>query len=244
MNTEKTRALVLTTVPYSDSKAVVTLLTRERGRIAVMSAVGAGKTARMRQARLMPLSLIETDLPVRAGAGLPTLRQFSLLTVWRRLYMHPVRSALALFMAEFLGRMCQDAAPDPALWEFAVGATRILDSAPAERLANFHLSFLISLLPLAGIQPDTSSWREGRWFDMRGGVFGDFPPRHPDRLSPEESETMMAFLRMNFYNAPRYRLTRLQRRQVLETLLRYYAIHFPGTASMRCPEVLTEVFDA
>lgn len=242
MKSEKIQALVLTTVPHSDTREVVSLLTRDHGRVSAVSAVGAGKSARMRAARLMPLSLIETDMTLRTAKGMPTLRQFGLLTVWRRMYMHPVRSSLALFTAEFLGRLCREAAPDRELWDFAVKATRLLDTAPVERLANFHIVLLVSLLSFTGIHPDTGSWQPGRFFDMRDGVFRDFPPAHPDRLSAEEAEVMIRILRINFYNAHLYRFTRAERARVLELLLRYYAIHFPGTASLKSPDVLGAVF--
>lgn len=242
MKSEKIQALVLTTVPHSDTREVVSLLTRDHGRISAISAVGSGKSARMRAARLLPLSLIETDMTLRTSGGMPTLRQFGLITVWRRLYMHPVRSSLALFTAEFLGRLCREAAPDSYLWDFAVQATRLLDTAPVERLGNFHIALLISLLPFAGIQPDSGSWLPGRYFDMREGVFRDFPPPHPDRLDASEAEVMMRLLRINFYNSHLFRFTRAQRARVLELLLRYYAIHFPGTSSLKSPEVLADVF--
>ena len=242
MKIEKIQALVLTSVPHSDTREVVSLLTRDHGRLSVVSAVGNGKSARMRAARLLPLSLIETDMSIGNSKGLPTLRQFGLMTVWRRLYMHPVRSALALFSAEFLGRLCREAAPDRNLWDFAVQATRLLDTAPVPRLANFNLAFLVSLLSFTGIHPDVSSWMPGRYFDMREGVFRDFPPSHPDRLNPQESEVMIRLLRINFYNAHLFRFTRAQRGEVLELMLRYYAIHFPGTSSLKSPDILADVF--
>lgn len=241
--TEKIQALVLGTVRHSDRYDVVTLFTRTRGRIGVLSSAGGGRAGRLRNARLQPLSLIETDLTLRgSGGGLPALRAFSPIEVWHNLYFNPVRSSVGLFAVEFLGRLLRDSAPDPGVWRAVVEWVAWLDRAPVDSLSNWHVWLLVSLLGMTGIRPDTGSWRPGRWLDMREGVWRDFPPSHGDRLDPEESEVAVKVLRMTARTAGCYRFGREGRRAVVDVLLRYYAVHFPGVAGLRSPDILAEVF--
>lgn len=239
---EKIQAIVLGTVRHSDRYNVVTLYTRSRGRMAVLSPAGAGRAARMRNARLQLMSVIEADIDIRNGRDLPRLGQFALSSVWREICFHPVKSSLAMFAAEFLGRLLRDSAPDEAMWDYVVSALRVVDASPVARLGNWHIALLVSLLGFSGIMPDPSTWDEGRWLDMREGRFTPFPPPHTDRLDPPYASIAYTLLRMNFLNAPHYKFTRAERHEVTDRLLRYFAIHFPGVANLRSPEILAEIF--
>ena len=39
-----------------------------------------------------------------------------------------------------------------------------------------------------------------------------------------------------------YRFNGTERRQLLDRILRYYAIHFPGLSGLKSPDILSEVF--
>ncbi|MDE7159336.1 MAG: recombination protein O N-terminal domain-containing protein [Muribaculaceae bacterium] len=240
---EKIQGIVLGTVRHSDRHNVVTLYTRSRGRMAVLSAAGTGRTARMRNARLQPMAVIEADIDIRSGRDLPRLGQFAPVRVWREIYFHPVKSSLAMFAAEFLGRLMRDSAPDGVMWDYVLSALGVLDAAPAARLANWHIALLVSLLGFSGIMPDPDTWEPGRWLDMREGRFTAFPPPHADRLDPEGAAVAFSLERMDFLNAPRFRFSREERREVTRQLLRYFSVHFPGVANLRSPEILGEIFD-
>ena len=73
MAIEKIRGIVIDVIKHNDRHNVVTLFTRDRGRIAFLSPVGSGKSARMRNARLLPLSVIETDVNMRQNRELQLL---------------------------------------------------------------------------------------------------------------------------------------------------------------------------
>lgn len=240
--TEKIQAIVLGTVRHTDRHNVVTLYTRTRGRMAVLSPSGAGRSARMRNARLQPMSVIETDIDIRNGRDLPRLGQFAPVCVWREICFNPVKSSLAMFAAEFLGRLMRDSSPDAATWDYIYSALQVLDASPASRLANWHIALLVSLLGFSGIMPDPSTWEPGRWLDMREGRFTVFPPSHADRLEPGYAAAARTLMRMDFFNAPRYRFSRAERREATSMLLRYFSIHFPGVANLRSPEILGEIF--
>lgn len=241
MAIEKITGIVTDVLKYSDRHNVVTLFTRERGRVAVLSAAGNSKTARVRNASLMPLSVISSDVNFSASRELQYLGTFQREKLWKDMYFNPVKSAICLFLAEFLNTYVRQSGPDDALWDFCIRAIESLDNAGAG-LANYHLAFLIEFLVYAGIRPDLSEYRADSWFDMRGGTMTALPPAHRDSVAPGRVMLLPLLARMNLRTARYFRFNGAQRRELLEWLLRYYSLHFPGMAGLRSPEILGEVF--
>lgn len=238
--TEKFTGLVLDVRRHTDRHNVVTLFTRERGRLAFLSAAGSSRTARMRQARLQPLAAIEGDFRFKGTAELQALGAFSLHNVWTDLYFNPAKQMTVMFLSEFLNRLVRASMPDEAMWDYVHGSLSLLDRLESG-VADFHVAFLTSLLPFAGIQPDAGAWQEGKVFDMQAGTFTDRVPPHSDFLAGEEARMASVLARADFSNIRALRLTRTTRAGVLEQLLRYYGLHFPGTARLRSVAVLREL---
>lgn len=241
MAIEKILGVVTDVVRHSDRHNVVTLYTRSQGRVALLSSAGNGKTARLRNASLMPLSVISADVNFNPTRELQFLGKFTREVLWKDLYFNPVKSAIGMFLAEFLNAYLRQSAPDPHLWDFIVASVSRLDGM-RRGLANFHLAFLIDFLGPAGIRPDLSEWRGDAWFDMRGGAMTIFPPGHRDSMPPSEAAVLPLLARMSLRTAPLFRLNAVQRRRLLQGLLHYYSLHFPGLSGLRSPAVLAEVF--
>lgn len=239
---EKLQGIVLGVVKHSDRHNIVTLFTRERGRMAFLSPAGSGRNARLRNARLMPLNVIETDARVNPAKELVLLGQFSVTTVRKSLYFSPVKQALTLFLKEFLEKILRSSAPDPALYAFLTRAIDIIDLTPDGQAANLHIAFLVNLLYPIGILPNTEDWQPGDWFDMRGGELTPLKPLHNDVLRPSEAAFLPKLMRMTMRNAACFRFCAEERRRILNLLIRYYSIHFPGLSSLKSLDVLAEVY--
>lgn len=241
MALEKIRGIVIDSVKHNDRHNVITLYTRERGRMSFISSTGTGKRSRMRNARLLPLSVIETEVNVKGNRDLHLLGTIYPLEVWRDLYFNPIKSAITLFLSEFLNRYLRDASPDPVTWDYILYSLRALDKA-TKGLANFHIWFLIGFLEMAGISPDLSDLEPGDWFDMRAGIPVANSPTHRDSLTPAETVLLPLLSRISLTNLHKFRFTGSDRRNLLERLLHYYAVHYPGLSSLKSPDILTEVF--
>lgn len=239
MALERITGLVIDIIRYSDRHNVVTMYTRERGRMSFLSNVGTGKAARMRNSRLRPLSVVATDVDIRGNRELQRLGAVTPVILWQELYFNPVKVSIVMFLSEFLNTYLRQSDADTALWDFVV---RSLEGLDCERksVANRHLAFLIGLLPHAGIQPDLSG--DGRWFDMREGVVTDFIPLHHDMVTGDELRALKVIARMTAANCGRFRFNAPQRRRLLTGLLQYYSIHFPGLSNLKSPSILAETF--
>lgn len=102
MASEKITGIVTDMIRHNDRHNVVTLFTRSRGRMSFLSPAGTGRTAAMRRAGLQLLSLVEAEVNVRGDRDLQLLGRFSSPHVWSDIYFNPVKSAVAMFLAEFI----------------------------------------------------------------------------------------------------------------------------------------------
>lgn len=241
MPIERITGIVTDIVRHNDRHNIVTLFTRTRGRVSFLSSAGQGKTGRARNARLQLLAIVESDVNFRENKSLQTLSTISTPVIWRDIYFNPVKSAMVMFISEFLNRYLRDASPEPLLWDYVARSLAILDSQRG-RCGNFHLSFLIGFLQFAGITPDTHDYEAGDIFDMQAGQMVAYRPGHNNFLPPDETSFLPKLLRMNFANDRFFRFRSGERRIILSKLLQYYAVHFPGMANLRSPEILAEVF--
>lgn len=239
MGIERVTGLVIGTVRHSDRHNIVTLYTRERGRMSFLSNVGTGKASRMRNTRLQPLAVVTADVNIKANSELQRLGNVAPAMLWRDLYFNPVKASIVMFLSEFLNSFLRQSGADAAMWDFIVRSLYDLDNENGS-VANRHLAFLIGLLPHAGIQPDLSG--RGEWFDMRDGVIADFMPSHHDVVAGDELMALRRIIRMTAANCRRFRFNAQQRRVLLSGLIHYYSIHFPGLANLKSPSILAETF--
>lgn len=239
--TEKFTGIVIDITRHTDKHNIVTLFTRSRGRVSFLSPASGGKTGKLRHARLQPLAVIEGDIRFKQNSELQRLGTFSLHTVYTDLYFNPVKQMLAMFLSEFLNRLLRASMPDEAMWDYVYESIRYLD-AMDRHLADFHIVFMASLLPFAGIQPDPTDFREGYFLDMQAGVFTSTRPLHRDYLQGEDARLAALLCRINFSNFKVLRLTSEIRMRILERILHYYSLHFPGTGNLKSLSVIHEVF--
>lgn len=241
MSLEKITGIVTDVIKHSDRHNVITLFTRSHGRIPFLSAAGNGRSARIRNASLMPLSVISADINLNSNRELQFLGKFQRVFLWKDLYFNPYKSAMAMFLSEFINNYVRNSGSDPALWDFILEAVSHLDKIQ-DGIANFHLAFLIEFSKYVGVRPDLSDFRPDAMFDMRGGTVSILPPAHRDFLTIEQTSRLPLLMRMNLRTAPLFRFNASQRRELLALLLRYYGLHFPGLSNLKTPSVLAEVF--
>lgn len=239
---DKISGIILNVRKYNDSNSIVTLYTREHGTLSFITPLGTGKGSNARRSKLMPLSVISTELKYKPGRELQRLGSFSNTEIWRDIYFEPMKRALVLFISEFLYRLLTASLPDRALFDFLIKSLRFLDNM-TDRVSDFHIPFLVSVLSFSGIQPDVSGWKEGHVFDFASGSFVEPTAAQGPVIEKEQAKIVATIARINFSNMKCLRLTSANRRQILYSILNYYSYHFPGLGSLKSPEILREIFE-
>lgn len=238
---EKLSGIVLHVLRYSDKNSIVHILTDKCGRMAFMLPQGNTKNARMRNAMIMPLSIIEFEAKILPGRDLHTFRDARPITTLANIYADPSKNAIAMFISELLSRSIQESEENTGLFRFIATSIELLDSLEAG-VANFHIWFLYNLGAFLGIQPDVESFREGYWFDMANGTFTRECPSHQHRLSPTDAPIIVLLSRMTSRNLHHFRFSRTQRGEILDIALNYYRLHNTMVGNLRSPDILKQLF--
>lgn len=234
--------IALRTVRHTDRNSILTAYSLECGRIAFAIPAGAGREASRRRAMLMPLSIVECVADIRPGRDIHIMHEPRAVVPLSSLRVNPIKSSLAMFVAEFLGIALRDGPPDSSLYKFIAHSITILETLPSAGLANYHLWFLCAIGQFMGIAPDASTYRQGMIFDMIDGSFRLTPPLHRHFLSPDETAAAAALLRITPANMHLYRMTRAQRNEILDRILQYYSLHDAGMTSLRGLDILRSLF--
>ena len=239
---EKTRAIVLHVMKYSDKNSIARVYSDTRGRMSLLLPQGVTRAARARNAMFMPLSMVECEVGIVAGRELYSFKDCRCVVPLAGLYADPAKSAVAMFISELLSRCIQESERNKPLFDYIAASVRLLDSMD-RGVANFHICFLYHLGAFLGIQPDTATYRTGYWFDMENGIFTQSHPAHSHVLAPREAAVMMLLARMTFANLHHFRFNHVQRNEILDIALDYYKLHNSTLGSMRSPDILRQVFE-
>lgn len=145
----KLEGVVLRVVDFGDSDRIVTLLTRERGKLGAF-ARGARASRRRFAGLLEPFTLLALDLNDRRG-DLLGLEAASALRAHGGIRTDLARIAVAGYAAELAGALVRDAEPHPELFDLLTAFLGMLDQAPARPAAL--RAFELGALAAAGYMP-------------------------------------------------------------------------------------------
>lgn len=238
----KMQLIALRQIKHTDRHTILSAYSRQEGRVAFAIPAGQGKEAARMRALLMPLGMVECVAHVKPGNDVMRMSEPRALAPLQGLRAHPLKSCLALFIAEVLETVLREGGPDCMLWDYISHSVRILDTLPTQNTANFHLCFLYGLGRFLGIEPDISAYSRGMIFDMHDGVFRHSAPLHNDFLSPQQSAVVVTLSRITYANMHKLRLTRGERNETLDVILRYYALHYTSFSSLKSLDVLRVLF--
>lgn len=235
----KIEGIVIGLVRHNERSNIVTLYTREQGRVVC---VAPARKAGSRLSGMMLLSVVEADIRWRATAELQHLYSYGVKRTWPRVYSSPVKTTIVLFLSEFLGKVLREAAPDEGMWRFINSSMAVLEQSDLRATANFHIVFLTLIAEFLGISPDVTGYEDGKWFDMRSVQFSYGKPSHTDILTPQEARMVPVLTRLTYANARGLKLTGADRTALVNAMLRYYGLHLPGADALKSIAVLSECF--
>lgn len=237
----KSRAIVLRTVKYGESRIIVDLLTREAGRVSFGCNLSKTNRGKIKKQLFQPLNILDLVFDDRANVQLQRFRDVRIAIPYVSIPFDSVKLSISLFLAEFLNYSTRDERDNKPLYDFVEKSLLWLDDAQ-QAFANFHLVFLMHLTLFVGFYPNLENYREGAWFDLRDGSFSLVCPKHPDYLYPQEASKISTLMRMNYDNMHFFKMNRAERNRCIEVILYYYRLHIPSFPELKSLEVLRELF--
>jgi DNA repair protein RecO (recombination protein O) len=238
---EKTRGIVLHQIKYSDSSIIVQLYTRKFGRQSLIIKGLRNRKNGKHINQFQPMFILDLELYYKASREMQTLREFSAAYTPFEINSNIRKSCVAIFLGEVLTSVLREESPHEDLFDFIEESIIYFDTCN-EGFANFHISFLATLSSFLGFEPSPQTDADDVFFDMSNGLFVPIPPVHGNYAKEEVSHVLASFFAISYNNADTISLNGSLRNEVLDTLVKYYALHLPGLKKIKSLEVLKEVF--
>ena len=201
----KTRGIVFRFTKYGETSIIVNIFTELFG---LQSYIVNGVRSHSKSSKIalyQPLTLLDLVVYHKENANVTRIKELRCLHPYHTLTTDVRKSAIGMFLNEVLNKSVKEQAHTNDLCVFLINSFQQLDILE-KGFENFHLVFLIRLTQYLGFRPYNT--RE----IMGTGI-----------LSDHEETALNGLLTMN-YDDP-LTLTLVERRNLLELILRFYANH-------------------
>jgi DNA repair protein RecO (recombination protein O) len=218
----KTRGIVFRFTKYGETSIIVTIFTELFGLQSYIVNGVRSKAAKNKIALYQPLTLLSLVAYHRENANIERIKEINCFHPYQTLNADVKKSTMAMFITELVNKTVKDESHTHDMFEFLSGALMAIDSLQSE-YENAHLVFMIKLSRYLGFGVQYAN-------EVIAGKFTD-----------EETENALKELVKTDFDQP-VSLTNLQRRNVLDLLLRFYADHIENLGEMKSVQVLRDVF--
>ena len=240
---QKYVGIVLHTVKYNDKANIVHVYTEQSGRMSFLIPAQRSRKSAVKQVLFQPLSVVEFEADMRPRSGIHPIKEAKAWYVFTSLPYDLYKSAIAMFLAEFLYRALKEETTNVPLFAYLVHSVQWLDVCETS-FANFHLVFLMRLSRFLGLYPNLEDYHGGDYFDLQNACFTPLRPQlHSDYIAPEEAARLTRLMRMNYETMHLFAMSRMERARCLTIMNEYYRLHLPDFPVLKSLEVLKELFD-
>jgi DNA repair protein RecO (recombination protein O) len=197
---QKVEGIVIRTNDYGETNKIVTIFTREMGKIGVMA-----RGAKKPKSRLTSVTQLFTYgyYLVQKGSGLGSLQQGEIITSWRGLREDLFKSAYAAYVVELTDKLTEDHKLNPYLFELLFQTLQYMNDGVDQEVLTFI--YEMKMLNVAGIHPKMDgcvacSNTEGKFaFSVREGGFLCHRCYHLDPHLIPISPATLKLLRIFYY---------------------------------------------
>lgn len=235
----RTRAIVLSHFRYGDNSLIVNIYTELLGRQTVFIKGAFSKKTPMRAGLFQPLYVLETEIHHRANRQMQRLSDMQILIQFQSIPFDPIKSSIALFIAEILNKTLREEEANPDLFDFLYHAIQTLDLSD-KGVANFHLIFLLHYTKYLGFYPNTSYLSDNARFNIRKGGFEIFPTI--TSVDDPTNQLLSQLLETGFEKLENLQMNYNQRNNLTDFLLEYYSAHMDNFGKVKSLSVLQNVF--
>lgn len=236
---DKTRAIALKAIRYSESSLIVKLLTEDNGLQSFIIKGALKKGAKIRPALFQPLTLLSI-VRTKSKGELSYLKEAGVEHYYQTIPFDINKSAIVLFLCELISKSIQESETDIELFNFIFDSMIHLDEAE-ENYADFPLRFAIELSRLLGFAPNTNDYKEGYVFDLNEGHYFI---NSTNIIFPIEGECNKVFKELcdtNIFDNTMLGISNETRRRMLGYVITYYRLHVNGFKEMNSNEILRTI---
>lgn len=218
----KTSGVVFRLTKYGETSIIVSIFTSQFGLQSYIVNGVRSKSGKGKIALYQPLTLLDLVVYHKETGGIMRIKEVKCLYPYQHLTTDVHKTTIALFIEELVNKSIKEEAHASELCEFLIDSLMTLDK--LEKPENFHLNFMVLLARHLGFQPQTPN-------EVLGGRVMDY----------DEEKALGEILHAN-YNS-NISLSNLQRRNILDALLRFYSMHVENFGQLKSLSVLREILN-
>jgi DNA repair protein RecO (recombination protein O) len=218
----KTRGIVFRYTEYGETSIIVTIFTSQFGLQAYIVNGARTSSSKSKIALYQPLTLLDLVVYHRENASILRIKEVKCAHAYLHLPSDFKKSTIALFLNEILNKTVKEHVHAEELCDFLIHSFTHFDL-QTSNVENFHLHFLIKLSRYLGFGPSGAE-------ELMGG-----------RVSPDAEEEDLLKRLINANYSDTIAMTNVQRRNVLELLIRFYISHSPNFGELKSLSVLREI---
>ncbi len=150
-----TKAIVLSSLKFSDTSLIVKCYTEEEGlKSYLIRGILKPKKGGLKAAHFQPLTQLNIVANHNTKSTLNSIKEVQVLYPYKTIHSDIVKQSVVLFLSEMLSNSIQEEEQNTNLYNYLETAFIWLDA--HDKISNFHLLFLLNLTSFLGFYPDTS----------------------------------------------------------------------------------------
>lgn len=235
-----TKAVVLSALKYSDSSLIVKCYTYEEGvKSYLIRGILKAKKGGLKVAYFQPLTQLNIIANHNNKGNLNSIKEVQISYPYKTIYTDIVKQSIVLFLSEILSNCIQEEEENTALFTYLETGLEWLDV--HDKIANFHLLFLLNLTRFLGFYPDTTEINKSGFSLLEGNFTNSTHQKNV--ISGHNFVLFKALFGMNFDNLNEISFNKQERQLLLQMIILYYELHLDGFRKPKSLQILETVFN-
>ena len=234
-----TKAIVFSSLKYSDSSLIVKCYTQKEGlKSYLIRGILKAKKGNIKAAYFQPLTQLNIVANHNAKNKLNYIKEVHVNYPYKTIYSDVAKQSIVLFLSGVLTNCIQEEEKNTALFSYIEMALTWLDT--HTKIANFHVLFLLNLTRFLGFYPDTSAIHK-KGFHLIGGKFTN-SIHEKNVISSHDFYQFKKLLGINFDGIETVSYSKEERQLVLQMIIQYFKLHLGSFRKPKSLQVLETVF--
>ncbi|AUC21370.1 MULTISPECIES: DNA repair protein RecO [Polaribacter] len=234
-----TKAIVLSALKFGDSSLIVKCFTEEEGvKSYLIRGILKAKKGGLKAAYFQPLTQLTIVASHNNKGTLNSIKEVQVSYPYQTIYRDIVKQSVVLFLSEVLSYAIKEEEKNEGLYEYLESGLIWLDL--HNKIANFHLLFLLNLTRFLGFYPDLSD-ADKLGFDLSEGVFSDLTSQK-NLISGNYYYQFKKLLGITFDEIENVSFGKQERQIVLKIIIQYFELHLDGFRKPKSLQILETVF--
>ena len=225
---QQTKGIVLSSIKYAESSIICRIYTETLGLQSYI--VNGVRKKKGKNTYYQPLNILDLEVYHKEKSGLHRIKECKIDYQYQEAPFHIYKSSVLLFLAEVLGKCLKEESANVGLFSFL--ETSLIHFDQKEFDSSFHLHFLVDLSEFLGFCPE-ENYKNWPFFDLIEGSFCATAPTHQHQV---QEPLITAFSQLLSGQAIAH-----NKKDLLDVLLDYYALHIEGFGKVQSLEVLQTV---